>query len=92
MQGGDVPESGITELVTTDRLSPNMWEVSSTGAPRCLSGVRNPCVCWMAVFAEVNSDPWVVVSTVDCFLENQSMGVLLMKCRTPVMALPVHMS
>ena len=42
------------ELVTTDPLSPNMYEVSSTGSPRYLSVVRKPCICWMAAPSLIN--------------------------------------
>jgi hypothetical protein len=38
-----------------------------------------------------NSDPYVAVSTVPCFLEYQSIGILFSKCRHPVTDLPVIM-
>ena len=42
--------------------------------------------------AAMNSDPYVAVSTVACFLEYQSMGVWLNRCRIPVTEWPVTMS
>ena len=43
----------------------------------------------VAVLAATNSEPYVAVSTVACFLEYQSTGVLLTKWRHPVKDLPV---
>ena len=46
-------------------------------------------ICSVAVLAATNSEPYVAVSTVACFLEYQSTGVLLTKWRHPVKDLPV---
>ena len=46
-------------------------------------------ICSVAVLAATNSEPYVAVSTVACFLEYQSTGVLLTKWRHPVKHLPV---
>ena len=46
-------------------------------------------ICSVGVFAATNSEPYVAVSTVACFLKYQSMGVLLTKWRHPVNDLPV---
>ena len=46
-------------------------------------------ICSVAVFAATNSEPYVAVSTVPCFLEYQSTGVLLTKWTHPVKDLPV---
>ena len=46
-------------------------------------------MCSVAVFASTNSEPYVVVSTVACFLEYQSTGILLTKWRHQVKDLPV---
>ena len=43
----------------------------------------------VAILAATNSEPYVAVSTVACFLEYQSTGVLLTKWRHPVKDLPV---
>ena len=53
------------------------------GAPRYLK------VCLMSMISATNSEPYVAVSTVACFLEYQSTGVLLTKWRHPVKDLPV---
>jgi hypothetical protein len=42
--------------------------------------------------AATNSDPYVAVSTVACFLEYQSIGVMLARWRIPVTYLPVTTS
>ena len=55
------------------------------GAPRYLISM----ICSVAVLAATNSEPYVAVSTVACFLEYQSTGVLLTKWRHPVKDLPV---
>ena len=46
-------------------------------------------ICSVAVFAATNSEPYVAVSGVACFLEHQSTGVLLTKWTHPVKDLPV---
>ena len=46
-------------------------------------------ICSVAVLAAKNSEPYVAVSTVACFLEYQSTGVLLTKWRYPVKDYPV---
>ena len=46
-------------------------------------------ICSVAVLAATNSETYVAVSTVACFLEYQSTGVLLTKWRHPVQDFPV---
>ena len=46
-------------------------------------------ICSVAVFAATISEPYVAVSTVACFLEYQSTGVMLTKWRHPVKDLHV---
>ena len=46
-------------------------------------------ICSFAVLARTNSELYVALSTVACFLEYQSTGVLLTKWRHPVKDLPV---
>ena len=46
-------------------------------------------ICSVSGFAAKNSEPYVVVSTVACFLEYQSTGGLLTKWTHPVKDLPV---
>ena len=48
-------------------------------------------ICSTHVLAATNSEPYVAVSTVACFLEYQSIGVLFKKWRIPVTDLPVAM-
>ena len=59
------------------------------GAPRYLKVCLMSMICSVAVLAATNSEPYVSVSTVACFLEYQSTGVLLTKWRHPVKDLPV---
>ena len=59
------------------------------GAPRYLKVCLMSMICAVAVLAATNSEPYVADSTVACFLEYQSTGVLLMKWRHPVKDLPV---
>ena len=59
------------------------------GAPRYLKVCLMPMICSVAVLAATNSEPYVAVSTVACYLEYQSTGVLLTKWRHPVKDLPV---
>ena len=59
------------------------------GAPRYLKVCLMSMICSVAVFAATNSEPYVAVSTVACFLEYQSRGVLLTPCRHAVKDLPV---
>ena len=59
------------------------------GAPRYLKVCLTSMICSGAVFAATYSEPYVAVSTVACFLEYQSTGVLLTKRRHPVKDLQV---
>ena len=59
------------------------------GAPRYLKVCIMSMICSVAVLAARNSEPYVAVSTVACFLEYQSTGDLLTKWRNPVKDLPV---
>ena len=60
------------------------------GAPRYLKVCLMSMICSVAVLAATNSEPYVAVSTVACFLEYQSTGVLLTEWRRhPVKDLPV---
>ena len=68
-------ECGSVALVTTDLLSPNIYDLDLMGTPRYLSVYLISMICSVAVLAATNSDPYVAVSTVACFLEYQSVGV-----------------
>ena len=59
------------------------------GAPRYLKVCQLSMICSVAVFAATNSEPYVAVCTVACFLEYPSTGALLTKWRQPVRELPV---
>ena len=61
--------NGIVEDVTTDLLSPNIHALSSIGTPMDLKVYLRSIICSEAVLAATNSDPYVAVSTVACFLE-----------------------
>ena len=66
-----------------------MYECS-IGYPMFSRVIRRSIVRSFAVLAATNSDPYVEVSTVFCFLEKQSIGVLLMNSMVPVTARPVR--
>ena len=68
-------ECGSVALVTTDLLSSNIYDLDPMGTPRYLSVYLISMICSVAVLAATNSDPYVAVSTVACFLEYQSVGV-----------------
>ena len=67
-------EGGSVALVTTDLLSPNIYDLDLMGTPRYLSVYLMSISCSVAVLAATNSDPYVAVSTVACFLDYQSVG------------------
>ena len=77
-------ECGSVALVTTDLLSPNIYDLDLMGTPRYLSVYLISMICSVAVLAATNSDPYDAVSTVACFLEYQSVGVWLQKWRHAV--------
>ena len=74
----------MVELVNTDLLSPNIYALVMMGTPRYLSVFLRSIICSVAVLAATNSEPYVVVSTVACLFENQSVGVVLTKYNTAV--------
>ena len=82
----------MVELMTTDLLSPNIFALSMIGTPRYLSVFLRSIICSVSVLAAMNSEPYVAVSTVACLFENQSVGVVLMKCNTTVTDFPVTTS
>ena len=59
------------------------------GAPKNLRVYLKSMICSVAVLAATNSEPYVAVSTVACFLEYQSVGVWLQKWRHAVRDAPV---
>ena len=68
-------ECGSVALVTTDLLSPNMYDLDLMGTSRYLIVYLISMICSVADLAATNSDQYVAVSTVACFLEYQSVGV-----------------
>ena len=82
-------ECGSVARVTTDLLSPNIYDLDLWGTPRYLSVYLISMICSVAVLAATNSDPYVAVSTVGCFLVYQSVGVWLQKWRHAVRDAPV---
>ena len=50
-------ECGNDALVTTDLLSPNMYDLELIGTPRYLSVYLMSIICSVAVLAATNSDP-----------------------------------
>ena len=79
----------MVELVTTDLLSPNIYDLVMMGTNRYLSLFLRSIICSVAVLAATNSEPYVAVSTVACLFENQSVGVVLTKHNTAVTDFPV---
>ena len=63
------------ELVTTDLLSPNKYDLVLKGTPKYLKVHLKSIICSVAVLDATNSDPYVVVSTVACLFEYESIGV-----------------
>jgi len=82
----------MTAELITDSLSPSIIVGPSTGTPRCRSARRKSMTCSVHVLAATCSKPNVAVSTVDCNLEHQSIGVLLSWWRTPATDLPLTRS
>ena len=85
-------DCGMAELVTTALLSPNMYALFKMGTTTYLSVFLRSIICSVAVLAARNSEPQVVVSTVACLFENQSIGVELTKCNIAVTDFPVTIS
>ena len=59
------------------------------GTPRYLKVYLRSMICSVAVLAATNSEPYVAISTVACFLEYQSVRVWLQKWRHAVRDAPV---
>ena len=59
------------------------------GTPRYFKVYLRSIICSVAVLAVTNSEPYVAVSTVACFLEYQSVGVWLQNWRHAVRDAPV---
>jgi len=76
------------ELIT-DSLSPSTIVGPLIGPPSYRSVRRKSMTCLVHVLAATYSDLNVAVSTVDCSLEYQSIGVLLSWWRMPVTDLPL---
>jgi len=76
----------------TDSLSPNANNLPLIGTPGHSSVNWRSMICSVHVLAVTHSDPNVAVSTVECNLEYQSMGVWLNMCKMQVTALPLMRS
>ena len=72
---------GRVALVTTDLLSPNIYDFDLMGTPKFLRVYLRSIICSVAVLAATNSEAYVVVSMVACFLEYHLVGVWLQKWR-----------
>ena len=59
------------------------------GTSRFLNVNLSSMICSVAVLEATDSEPYVAVSTVACFLEYQSVGVWLQKWRDAVRNAPV---
>ena len=69
---------------TCDNRLPNIYDFDLMGTPRYIRVHLMSIICSVAVLAATNSDPYVPISTVACFLEYQSVGVWLQKWRHAV--------
>ena len=72
-------------LVTTDLLSPNIYDFDLMGISKYLRVYLKSIICSVPVLAATNSDPYATISTV----EYQSVGVWLQKWRHAVSDAPV---
>jgi len=63
--------------LTTDLLSPSIIVHPLNDTSNCWSAMHKSMICSVHVLAATHSDPNVAVSTVDCNLKHQSIGVLL---------------
>ena len=59
------------------------------GTPRYLKLYLRSIICSVVVLAATNSEPYVAVSTVACFLDYQLVGVWLQKWRHALRDAPV---
>ena len=78
------------DLLTTDSLSPNIQLWPWMGAPRHLNVLHRLINCSTRVLTVANSDPHMTISGEACFLENNSNGDLLEKCKLSVIDLPMR--
>ena len=60
-------ECGSVVLLTTDLLSPNIYDLDLMGIPRYLTVYLISMICSVAVLDGTNSHPYVAVSTVAFF-------------------------
>ena len=74
----------MVEFLTTALLSQNIFVGPSIGMPIIQSLYRNACIISVAVFAAINSDPKVDVSTVFCRFEYHIIGARHTNDNTPV--------
>ena len=77
-------ECGNVAHVTTELLSPNIYDLDLVGTSRYLSVYQISMICSVAVLAATNSDTYIAVSTVACCLEYQSVRVWLPQWRHAV--------
>ena len=70
-------ELGSVALVTKELLPPKLYVFDLMETPRYLKVYLRSIIFSVAVFAATNSEPYVAVSTIACFLEDQSVGVWL---------------
>ena len=80
-------EELVSRCIECDLAEPESLASQGGSAPGLVDGILS--ICSVAVLEATNSEPYVAVSTVACFLEYQSTGVLLTKWRHPVKDLPV---
>ena len=74
----------MVEFLTTASLSQNIFVGPSIGMPIIQSLYCNACIISVAIFAAINSDPKVDVSTVFCRLEYHIIGARHTNNNTPV--------
>jgi len=82
-------EWGMAAELITDLLSPSTIVGPLIGTPRCRSVRCKSMTCSVHVLVATYSEPNVAVSTVNCDLEYQLIGVLLSWWRMPVTDFPL---
>ena len=70
-------------------VTKHIYKFDLMGTPKYLSVYLKSLICSVGVLAATNSDPYVAISTVDCLLEYQSIGVLFQEKRHAVSDAPV---
>ena len=80
------------ELFTTDLLSPYIWLGTKVGTLSYLSLDLVSIICSSHVLVAMNSDDYVAVSAITCFLDHHAMKFRFIKYSIPVTDHPARTS